>query len=95
MLLQKNYDALLTRYGRERCCSFICSTERTRRPDQRVGRVLAGFLVTARASGRERVAPERHFGLEANIGRSTLEVVLSRSGGSQSFSAALRDDPCH
>ena len=32
MSLQKNYDALLTRYGRERCCSFICSTERTRRP---------------------------------------------------------------
>ena len=63
--------------------------------DQRVGRVLAGFLVAAGASGHERVAPVRHFGLEANIGRSTLEVVRSRSGDSQSFSEALRDDPCH
>ncbi len=26
------YETFLTRYGRERCCSFICSTERTRRP---------------------------------------------------------------
>ena len=63
--------------------------------DQRLGRVLAGFVVDARASDRERLGPVCHFGLEANIGRSTLEVVRFRRGEEQSFREALRGDPCH
>jgi hypothetical protein len=61
--------------------------------DQRVEKVPAGLLVAARASGRERLGPVCHFRLEANIGRSTLEVVRSRRGDSQPFPEALRDDP--
>jgi hypothetical protein len=62
---------------------------------QRFGRVAAVSPVAAPADGRERLAPVCHFGLEANIGRSTLEVERSHRGENRSFPEARLDDPCH
>jgi hypothetical protein len=62
---------------------------------QRFGLVPVGLLVAVHAFGRERSEPVCHFRLEANIGRSILEVVRSRRGDDRSFSEALRDDPCY
>ena len=65
---------------------------------QRFGLVPVGLLVAVHAFGRERSEPRFGCGLDsplADTGRSTLEVVRSRRGDSQSFREGLRDDPCH
>ena len=60
----------------------------------RVGQVLAGLLVAAHASGRERLEPAFRVVLDVGTDRSTLEGLQSRRGDAQSFPEALLGDPC-
>src|ERR1700676_321327 len=61
--------------------------------DQRLGQVLAGLLVAAHASGRERLEPGFGVAFHVDTGRSALEGRQSRRGDAQSFLEVLLSDP--